>query len=114
MKANPNNIAQFNTPEYSSNVTFGNSNFYKGIGFDLAWHWQSAFDWYGTFNAMMPGRVKAYSVVDLQFNKKLPKLHTTVKIGSSDLFNTKIYQAYGSPAIGAIYYVSFTFDDLLK
>ena len=114
MKANPNNIAQFNTPEYSSNVTFGNSNFYKGIGFDLAWHWQSAFDWYGTFNAMMPGRVNAYSVVDLQFNKKLPKLHTTVKIGSSDLFNTKIYQAYGSPAIGAIYYVSFTFDDLLK
>lgn len=114
MKANPNNIAQFNTPEFSSNVTFGNSNFYKGIGFDLAWHWQSAFDWYGTFNAMMPGRVSAYSVVDLQFNKKLPKLHTTVKLGSSDLFNTRIYQAYGSPAIGAIYYVSFTFDDLLK
>ena len=114
MKANPNNIAQFNTPEYSSNVTFGNSNLFKGIGFDLAWHWQSAFDWYGTFNAMIPGRVNAYSVVDLQFNKKLPKLHTTVKIGSSDLFNTKIYQAYGSPAIGAIYYVSFTFDDLLK
>ncbi len=52
--ANPNNVAEFNTPEYSSNLTFGNSNAYKGFGFDVAWHWQSAFDWYGTFNGMMP------------------------------------------------------------
>jgi len=113
-KANPDNIAQFNTPEYSTNVTFGNSNFYKGFGFDLAWHWQSAFDWYGTFNGMIPGRINAYSLVDLQFNKKLPKIHTTVKLGSSNLFNNKVYQSYGSPAIGAIYYVALTFDDLLK
>jgi outer membrane receptor protein involved in Fe transport len=112
--ANPNNIAQFNTPEYSSNVTFGNSNAYKGFGFDLAWHWQSAFDWYGTFNGMVPGRINAYSLVDLQFNKKLPKIHTTIKLGSSNLFNNRVYQAYGSPAVGAIYYVALTFDDLLK
>jgi outer membrane receptor protein involved in Fe transport len=112
--ANPNNIAQFNTPKYSGNVTFGNSNFYKGFGFDLAWHWQSAFDWYGTFNGMIPGRINAYSLVDLQFNKKLPKIHTTIKLGSSNLFNNRVYQTYGSPAVGAIYYVGLTFDDLLK
>ena len=63
---------------------------------------------------MMPGRINAYSLVDLQFNKKLPKLHTTIKLGSSNLFNNKVYQAYGSPAVGAIYYVALTFDDLLK
>ncbi|HEY5368732.1 MAG TPA: TonB-dependent receptor [Hanamia sp.] len=112
--ANPNNIAQFNTPEYSTNVTLGNSNLFKGLGFNLAWHWQSAFDWYGTFNGMMPGRINAYSLVDLQFSKKITKLHTTIKLGSSNLFNNKVYQAYGSPSIGAIYYVGFTFDGLLK
>lgn len=112
--ANPNNIAQFNTPEYSTNASFSNSNVFKGIGFDLAWHWQSAFEWYGTFNANIPGRINAYSLVDLQINKKLPKMHTTIKVGSSNLFNNKVYEAYGSPAIGAIYYVAFTFDDLLK
>jgi len=112
--ANPDNVAQFNTPGYSTNVTLGNSNLFKGLGFNLAWHWQSGFDWYGTFNGMVPGRINAYSLVDLQFNKKIPKLHTTVKLGSSNLFNTKVYQAYGSPSIGAIYYVGFTFDDLLK
>ncbi len=112
--ANKDNVAEFNTPEYSSNVTFGNSNAYKGFGFNLAWHWQNAFDWYGTFNGLRPGRINAYSLVDLQLNKKLPKMHSTVKLGASNLFNNKVYQAYGSPAVGAIYYVAFTFDGLLK
>ena len=114
LNANPNNIAEFNTPKYSTNATFGNSNAYKGFGFNLAWHWQDAFDWYGTFNGTRPGRISAYSLVDLQLNKKLPKAKSTIKIGASNLFNNKVYQAYGSPAIGAIYYVSLTFDELLK
>jgi iron complex outermembrane recepter protein len=112
--ANQENVAEFNTPEYITNVTFGNSNAYKGFGFNLAWHWQNAFDWYGTFNGLRPGRINAYSLVDLQLNKKLPKMHSTVKLGASNLFNNKVYQAYGSPAVGAIYYVAFTFDGLLK
>ncbi len=112
--ADPNNVAQFNTPEYSTNATFGNSNVHKGFGFNLSWHWQSAFDWFGTFNGMMPGRIHAYSLVDFQVNKKLPKSHSTIKLGASNIFNNRIYQAYGSPAIGAIYYVAITFDGLLK
>ena len=113
-EANPNNIAAFNTPKYTTNVTFGNSNAYRGFGFNLAWHWQDAFDWYGTFNGTRPGRISAYSLVDLQLNKKVPKAKSTVKIGASNLLNNKVYQAYGSPAIGAIYYVSLTFDELFK
>lgn len=113
-EANPNNIAAFNTPKYTTNVTFGNSNAYRGFGFNLAWHWQDAFNWYGTFNGTRPGRISAYSLVDLQLNKKVPKAKSTVKIGASNLLNNKVYQAYGSPAIGAIYYVSLTFDELFK
>jgi iron complex outermembrane receptor protein len=112
--ANPNNIPAFNTPEYSTNVNFGNSNVYKNFGFYLAWHWQDAFDWYGTFNGTRPGRIGAYSLVDLQLNKKLPKVKSTIKVGASNLLNNKVYQAYGSPVIGAIYYVALTFDALLK
>jgi outer membrane receptor protein involved in Fe transport len=111
--ANPNNVAAYNTPEWSSNVTFGNSNAYKGFGFNIAWHWQDAFDWYGTFNGTRPGRISAYSLIDLQVNKKLPKAKSIVKIGASNLLNNQVYQAYGSPAIGAIYYASITFDNVL-
>jgi iron complex outermembrane recepter protein len=112
--ANANNVPAFNTPKYSSNVTFGNSNAVKNFGFNLAWHWQDAFDWYGTFNGTRPGRIDAYSLIDLQVNKKLPKANMMIKLGASNLLNTQVYQAYGSPAIGAIYYVSVVFDGLLK
>ncbi len=84
------------------------------FGFNASWHWQSAFDWYGTFNGTRPGRVDAYSVFDAQVSKRLPKIKSTIKLGGSNIFNKHIYQSYGSPAIGAIYYVSIVFDDLLK
>ncbi|MFP5079011.1 TonB-dependent receptor [Pedobacter sp. JCM 36344] len=112
--ANINNIAQFNTPKYSTNVTFGNANAYKDFGFNVAWHWQSAFDWYGTFNGVRPGRIPAYSMVDIQLNKKLAKANTTIKLGGSNVLNKRISQAYGSPAVGAIYYVALVFDNPLK
>lgn len=112
--ANPNNIAAFNTPKYMSNLSIGNSNVFKNFGFNLVWHWQDAFDWYGTFNGMRPGRIDAYSLVDLQLNKKLADGKSMIKLGASNLFNNRIYQAYGSPAIGALYYASVTIDGLLK
>lgn len=112
--ANRNDVAEFNTPEYSTNLIFANNNAYKGFGFNINWHWQSAFDWYGTFNAEQPGRINAYSLVDLQVNKKIAKSKATIKIGASNVFNNHIYEAYGSPTIGAIYYVAVTFDNLLK
>ena len=114
-KANINNIAQFNTPKYSTNMTFGNSNIgQSNIGFNLAWHWQSAFDWYGTFNGVRPGRINAYSMVDAQINKKIPSVNTTIKLGGSNILNKYISQAYGSPAVGAVYYVALVFDNPLK
>jgi len=112
--ANRNNVAEYNTPKYSTNVIFANANAYKGFGFNASWHWQSAFDWYGTFTSEVPGRINAYSVFDLQVNKKIMKSKATVKLGGSNIFNNHISQAYGSPAIGAIYYVAITFDNLLK
>jgi len=103
---NPNQIAPFNTPRFSSNVSLGNSSLYKNYGFNILWHWQEAFDWYSTFLGNRKGRIRTYSLVDLQINKKLPKQNIIIKIGGSNILNTKIVQSYGSPAIGAIYYVS--------
>ena len=113
--ANVNNVAQFNTPRFSTNATFGNSDMgNSNIGFNVAWHWQSAFDWYGTFNGLRPGRISAYSMVDAQINKKIPSVNTTIKLGGSNIFNKYISQAYGSPAVGAVYYVALMFDSPLK
>ncbi len=112
--ANPNNVPGFNTPRFKTALTFGNSRVTDKIGFNIAWRWQDAYDWYGTFNQMRPGRIDAFSVIDAQVNYKILPIKSMVKIGASNLFNNQVYQAFGSPSIGAIYYISLTFDQLLR
>ncbi|MFD1817883.1 Outer membrane receptor proteins, mostly Fe transport [Pseudarcicella hirudinis] len=114
MNADPNNIPAFNTPTWKTNLTLSNSNVAKNLGFSLAWHWQTAFDWYGTFNELRPGLVPAYSLIDAQISLKVPALKSVIKLGASNLTNQYITQAYGSPAVGGLYYVSLNFDELLR
>lgn len=112
--ANPNNVPGFNTPKYKTAVTFGNSKIIDNLGFNVAWRWQDTYEWYGTFNQMRPGTIEAFSIIDAQVNYKLVPVKSMIKIGANNLFNNQVYQAYGSPSIGAIYYVSLTFDPLLR
>ena len=114
LNANPNDIPAFNTPKYRTTLTFGNSHVTKQIGFNVAWRWQDAFDWTSSFNQLMPGRINAYSMIDAQLSYKLASVKSVVKLGANNLLNNQVYQAYGSPSIGAIYYLSITFDDLLR
>lgn len=108
--ADPNEIPRFNTPKWRTTMTFGNSRLWKNGGFQVAWRWQDTFDWYGTFNQMRPGTIKAYSIVDASVNYRVPAIKSMFKLGANNLFNKQVYQAYGSPSIGAMYYVSITFD----
>jgi hypothetical protein len=107
-------VAPFNTPTWSTNLGISNPNVYHDFGFGVSWHWQDAFMWYGPFNGMRPGPVNAYSLIDVQVNKKLPKLNTMVKLGASNVLNHQVYTAYGSPTIGGLYYVSLVIDDLFN
>lgn len=110
--ANPNDIPAFNTPKFRTTVTFANSALTKNLGFNLAWRWQTAFDWTSTFNQLRPGRIGTYSVVDAQVSYRLPAMKSVLKVGATNALNNRIYQAYGSPSIGAVYYVAMTFDEL--
>ncbi|MFN4145942.1 MAG: TonB-dependent receptor [Runella sp.] len=112
--ANPNNIPPFNTPQWKTNVTFGNAKLTERVGFNMAWHWQSAFDWFGTFTELRPGRIEAYSLLDAQVSYRLPALKTVLKVGGSNITNRYVMQAFGSPAVGGLYYVSLNFDELFR
>ncbi len=106
--ANPEDIPAFNTPKFRTAITFTNPSVTDRIGFSLAWRWQDAFDWYGTFNQLRPGRIKAYSIADAQVSYRMPMV--VLRLGGNNIFNNQVYQAYGSPSIGAVYYVSLLFD----
>ncbi len=108
--ADPNSIPAFNTPRFKTNVTLGHRNIAPNVGFNVAWHWQEAFDWVGAFNDLHAGRIQAYSLLDAQVTLRLPTYKTLLKIGASNLTNQYVVQAYGSPAVGGLYYISLTFD----
>jgi iron complex outermembrane recepter protein len=54
LDANPDNIPAFNTPTWKTNLTLSNAQLTDKVGFSVAWHWQQAFDWFGTFTQNEP------------------------------------------------------------
>jgi iron complex outermembrane recepter protein len=111
----PDEIPAFNTPEWKFNLTAANRNFYHNLGFSLAYRWSSEYVWQsafiaGIFNAPIP----AFGTLDAQFSYKAPALKSIFKVGGSNVTNNRYRQVYGGPLIGALYYLSVTFDELLK
>ncbi len=104
-------IYQFNTPEHKVNLTFANRKLTDKIGFALTWRWQQAFLWESSF---ANGTVPAVSTVDAQISYKVAPIKSVIKIGGSDIFNKRYVLNYGAPTIGAIYYISVTFDQMFN
>ncbi|MBS1610857.1 MAG: carboxypeptidase-like regulatory domain-containing protein [Bacteroidetes bacterium] len=104
-------VTGFNTPEWSCNLSFGNREVVKNIGFNITWRWQDAFLWE---SPLVTGRISAYNTIDAQTSFHLPKLKSTVKVGASDIFNHRYLQYAGGPTIGGLYYAAITVDGLLK
>ena len=104
-------LSEFNTPEHKFNVTFGNRKVIDNLGFNIAYRWQDAFLWESSF---AQGEVPAVGVVDAQVSYRLKNIKSVIKLGGSDLFNTRYVLNYGGPTLGAIYYVSVTFDQLMN
>jgi iron complex outermembrane recepter protein len=114
MKSNSTNdifVTGFNTPRWSTNLSFGNREVVKNVGFNIVWKWQDAFLWE---SPLVTGNIGAYSTVDAQVTYRLPKAKTSIKLGGADIFNNRYLQYAGGPTIGALYYVAITVDGLLN
>jgi len=104
-------VTGFNTPQWSTNLSFGNREVVKNIGFNLTWRWQDAFLWE---SPLVTGTISAYNTIDAQVTFRFPKLKSQIKLGGSDILNHRYLQYAGGPTIGAIYYVAVTVDGLFK
>lgn len=104
-------VPGFNTPQWFTNISVGNRNLFKNIGFNVVWHWQDTFYWQNLFgNADVP----AYSTVDAQVTYRVPKIKTSFKLGASNLLNTAYFQYVGGPTIRGLYYLTITYDNVFK
>ena len=101
----------FNTPKWITNISIGNREIIKNVGFNIVWHWQDAFYWN---SPLANGIVNAYNTVDAQINYRFTKLKTIVKLGASNILNSYHTQYIGGPSVGGFYYATFIFDTNLK
>lgn len=107
----PSFLNDFNTPEHKTNISVGNRKIGKNLGFNVTYRYQSQFRWESNFAI---GDVPEIHNVDAQLSYKISQLKSVLKLGGSNIFNSRYYQNYGGPTIGAIYYLSITFDELLN
>ncbi len=104
-------LAEFNTPENKFNFTFGNRKVTEKFGFNVAYRWQDEFLWESSF---AQGVVPAIGTFDAQVSYRLKDLKSIIKLGGSNLTNERYVLNYGGPTLGGIYYISVTFDELMK
>ena len=107
---NPNFLPSFNTPKHRFNLSIRNNNIANtNFGFNLKYRWSDAYTWQSSFGQ---GAIDAFSVVDLALFYQIKKLKSQVKLGASNLLNQEYKTIYGGPNVGAVYYVSWTFDQM--
>ncbi|MBS1555873.1 MAG: TonB-dependent receptor [Bacteroidetes bacterium] len=112
-------LPQYNTPKYRYNVTLGNRELFKNFGFSAVWRYQDAYVWQSSFagpavQTANRSIIPSFSTLDAQFSYKVPSIKSVFKIGGSNILNQGYVASWGNPTVGAMYYVSITFDEFLR
>jgi iron complex outermembrane recepter protein len=109
-------IPAYNTPEHKFNLGISGSNLdiklgkktLKGFGFNVNYKWIEGFIFEGS--PQFTGYVPTYDLLDAQINVHVKRIHTTFKIGASNILNNKQFQTYGGPRIGRLAYISILYE----
>lgn len=104
-------VTGFNTPKFITNLSVGNREITKNVGFNVVWKWQDTFLWE---SPLANGQVPAYHTFDAQVTCRIPKINTTIKGGGANIFNKRYIQYAAGPTIGGLYYVAVTVEGLLN
>lgn len=109
-------IPAFNTPEHKFNVGISGRDVpikigsmrINDVGFNVNFKWVEGFEFVGS--PQFTGFVPTNYQLDAQINKRVKKIHTTFKLGASNLLNRQQLQVYGGPFIGRLAYFSVRVD----
>ncbi|MEM7036974.1 MAG: TonB-dependent receptor, partial [Bacteroidota bacterium] len=109
-------IPAFNTPEHKFNVGFGGRNIrvelgekaINDVGFNVNFKWVEGFEFVGS--PQFTGFVPTYYLLDAQINKRVSRIHTTFKLGASNVLNRQQLQVFGGPFVGRLAYLSVRVD----
>ncbi len=115
--------AGYNTPKNRYNLSFGKRlNSGDKFGFNINLRHQDAYLWEASFNQPTTSGIGFFSnttvpkvtTFDAQISYKLSAMKSIIKIGGTNIGGDPYIQAFGSAAVGSMYYVALTFDQLLN
>jgi len=106
-------IPAFNTPEHKFNIGINGRDIspfglVDHVGFNVNYKWVEGFLFEGS--PQFTGLIPTYDMLDAQVNVYVPSIHTTFKLGASNLLNKRNFQTYGGPRIGRLAYFQITYD----
>jgi outer membrane receptor protein involved in Fe transport len=104
-------VTGFNTPNWATNLSFGNREIVKNLGFNVVWRWQESFLWE---SPLVNGTVAAFHSFDAQVTYKVPQAKANIKLGGTNILNRNYVQYAGGPTLGGLYYLALTFDGPLN
>jgi hypothetical protein len=102
-------VTAFNTPKWALNLSLGNREVVKNLGFNIVWKWQSSFLWE---SPLANGTVPSFNTTDAQVTYRVPAWKTTIKLGAANAFNQRYFQYAAGPTIGGLYYTTIILDGL--
>lgn len=106
---NNSQINNFNTPNWKVNFEFGNSGMGKKqlFSFNTSLRYRPAYFYSIGFAS---GTIDANVVLDAQVSYKLPVIKSRIKLGATNLTNKYYYTGFGSPGIGGVYYITYSYN----
>lgn len=103
----------FNSPENRYVISLANPRITNHLGAAVVYRWTDKM-WYEQGITAGDVWLSAWTSLDAQLSYKLPLFKSVVKLGGTNLLNQYYTQGYGLARVGALYYVSLTFDELIR
>ncbi|RKR15042.1 outer membrane receptor protein involved in Fe transport [Maribacter vaceletii] len=104
----PDFATNFNTPEHKFKASFGNTELFENLGFNVSYRFSDDYYWEATFGN---GVVPEFHTVDAQINYTVPSIKSSFKVGATNLLGDEYFTAFGTGFIGSMYYLSWTINN---
>jgi outer membrane receptor protein involved in Fe transport len=103
----------FNTPESRYTISLSNPHISNRLGASLVYRWTGR-TWYEQGITQGDVWLPAWATLDGQISYRVPALQSTLKLGATNILNNYYAQGYGLAQVGGLYYLSWTFDELMR
>ena len=103
----------FNSPENRYNIILSNPHLTDRLGATIAYRWTDQ-TWIEQGTTAGDIWLPSWTSLDAQVSYKVPTYKFLVKLGGTNVLNQYYAQGYGLARIGGLYYLSITFDELMR